>query len=79
MVLCGQWEEDAMRPNERELAAEHLSQIADEIGLELGPERLERVLGLLESAVDGVRATTELGLDGREPALVPDLGPQQDR
>jgi hypothetical protein len=66
-----------MRADERELAATRLSQIADEIGLELGPERLERLVGLLESTVDGVRAAGELGLDGHAPAFRPELGQEK--
>jgi len=63
-----------MRAEERELAATRLRQIADEVGLEVSPERLERLLGLLESTVDGVRAAGELGLEEQVPAFVPDVG-----
>ena len=63
-----------MRAEERELAATRLRQIAGEVGLELSPERLERLMGLLESTVDDVRATSELGLEEQVPAFVPDVG-----
>lgn len=63
-----------MRAEERELAATRLRQIADEVGLALSPERLERLVGLLESTVDGTRAAAELGLDETLPAFVPELG-----
>jgi hypothetical protein len=63
-----------MRADERELTATRLRQIAGEVGLELTPERLERLVGLLESTVDGVRASAELGLDEQLPAIVPELG-----
>ena len=63
-----------MRAEERALAAERLRQIADEVGLEVTDERLERLVGLLESTVDGVRAAAEPGLEECEPASVPDLG-----
>ena len=58
-----------MRSEERALAAERLRQIADEVGLEVTDERLERLVGLLESTVDGVRAAgAELDVDDYEPA-----------
>jgi hypothetical protein len=63
-----------MRADERELMATRLGEIADEIGLELTAERLESVVTLMESTVDGVRATTELGLDESPPGVVPALG-----
>jgi hypothetical protein len=63
-----------MRAEERELTATRLRQIAGEVGLELTPERLERLVALLESTVDGVRASAELGLDDQLPAFVPELG-----
>jgi hypothetical protein len=62
-----------MRADERELAALRLRQIADEVGLELNDERLERLLGLLESTVDGTRAAAELGLDELTPAFTTGL------
>ena len=67
-----------MRADERELAADRLRQIASEVGLELSDERLERLIGLLESTVDGVRASAELELSDEQPAFVPDLGDQAD-
>lgn len=63
-----------MRADERALAATRLRQIADEIGLELSAERLERLVSLMESTVDGVRAAEALGLDDVQPGLVPELG-----
>jgi hypothetical protein len=66
-----------MRVEERELAAERLRQIAGEVGLELGPERLERLVGLLESAVDGVRASAALMPEDQPPAFVPELGQEE--
>jgi hypothetical protein len=65
-----------MRAEERALAAERLRQIADEVGLEVSDERLERLVGLLESTVDGVRAAGS-ELDDCEPAFVADLGEDQ--
>lgn len=62
-----------MRADERETAAARLRQIAGEAGLELGSERLEGMMRLLESTVDGVRAAGELGLEATPPALVPNL------
>ena len=67
-----------MRAEERELAATRLRQIASEVGMELSPERLERLMGLLESTVDGTRAAAELGMDERPPALVPELGLEEE-
>jgi hypothetical protein len=62
-----------VRAEERGLAAERLRQIADEIGLELSAERLERLLGLLESTVDGTRDAAELLEHETGPAFVPAL------
>ncbi len=63
-----------MRTEERALAAERLRQIAEGIGLELSSERLERMIGLLESTVDGTRAAGAELLDPETvPAFVPDL------
>jgi hypothetical protein len=67
-------EAELMDLQERELAATRLRQIADEVGLELSPERCERMLGMLEATVDGTRAAAELGLDESSPAFLPDLG-----
>ena len=67
-----------MRAEERELAATRLRQIADEIGLEVSAERLERLVGLLESTVDGVRAADELALEEHVPALVPDVSAEEE-
>jgi ribosomal protein L12E/L44/L45/RPP1/RPP2 len=61
-----------MKADERELAARRLRQIANEIGLELHDERLDRLVHLLESTVDGVRASEELVLEEEQPAFVPD-------
>jgi len=60
-----------MKAAERELAAERLRQIADEVGLEVSAERLERLVSLLESTVDGVRAAGDLEPDEQAPAFVP--------
>jgi hypothetical protein len=62
-----------MRADERELAAIRLRQIANEVGMELTDERLERLVRLLESTVDGVRAAADLVLEEEQPAFVPDL------
>ena len=66
-----------MKADERELAVLRLRQIADEVGLELNDERLERLVGLLESTVDGTRAAAELGLDELPPAFTTELDPEQ--
>ena len=64
-----------MRAEERALAAERLRQIADEVGLEVSDERLERLVGLLESTVNGVRAAgDDLDVDDQEPASVAEVG-----
>lgn len=64
-----------MRAEERALAAERLRQIADGVGLDVSEERLERLVGLLESTVDGVRtAGQELDLDEQEPAFTTEVG-----
>lgn len=52
-----------MKADERELAALRLRQIANEIGLELPDERLDRLVRLLESTVDGVGASEDLVLE----------------
>ena len=64
-----------MKADERELAAMRLRQIANEIGLELPDERLDRLVRLLESTVDGVRTSADLVLEEEQPAFVPDLYP----
>lgn len=64
-----------MRAEERALAAERLRQIADGVGIDVSDERLERLVGLLESTVDGVRtAGQELELDDVEPAFSTEIG-----
>jgi hypothetical protein len=63
-----------MRADERELAALRLRQIADEVGLELSEERLARLVGLLESTVDGTRAAAELVVHDELPAFTTDVG-----
>ena len=64
-----------MRAEERALAAERLRQIADGVGLDVNDEGLERMLGLLESTVDGVRkAGQDLELDEHEPAFSTEIG-----
>lgn len=68
-----------MTPAERELGAAHLRLVAQEIGLDLTEERFNRLLGMLESAVDELKTADELGLDGVMPALVPDLDTEADR
>jgi hypothetical protein len=67
-----------MRAEERELAATQLRQIAEDIGLEVSAERLERLVGLLESTVDGVRAAAVLGLDEQVPAFAPDVSAEEE-
>jgi hypothetical protein len=67
-----------MRAEERRLAADRLRQIADEIGLELSPERLERMLGLLESTVDGTCEAAELLEHETPPAFAPALFQEDD-
>jgi hypothetical protein len=62
-----------MRADERELAAIRLRQIANEVGMELTDERLDGLVRLLESTVDGVRASADLVLEEELPAFVPDL------
>ena len=62
-----------MRTEERELAAERLRQIADEVGLDASPERIERLVALLESTVDGVRNAGDLDADEHAPAFVPEI------
>jgi ribosomal protein L12E/L44/L45/RPP1/RPP2 len=62
-----------MRADERELAAMRLRQIANEVGMEVSDERLDRLVQLLESTVDGVRASADLVLEEELPAFVPDL------
>jgi hypothetical protein len=67
-------ERSDMRADERELAALRLRQIADEVGLELSAERLEQLVGLLESTVDGTRSAADLELDELSPAFTTDVG-----
>ena len=62
-----------MRAEERALAAERLRQVAQEVGVDLDQARLERVMSLYESTVDGTRAAAELGTSQLEPAIVADL------
>jgi hypothetical protein len=62
-----------MQADERVLAGQRLQQIADEVGVELSPERLEQLLSLLESIVEGARSATDLDLDDTPPAFVPDV------
>ena len=67
-----------MQAEERALAATRLRQIADEIGLEVSAERLERLVNLMESTVDGVRAAEALELDEAQPGIVPELGYEEE-
>ncbi len=67
-----------MQAEERGLAAERLREIADEIGLELSADRLERLLGLLESTVDGTRDAAELLEHETPPAFAPSLFDQDE-
>jgi len=67
-----------MRPDERELTATRLRQIASEVGMELSAERLERLVELLESTVEGVRAAGELGPEERVPTSVPSPDEEQE-
>ena len=68
-----------MQEHERELAAQRLRQIAEEIGLDLSEERLASWTRLMESTVDGTRQAAALAGPEDVPAIVPDVWEAVDR
>lgn len=68
-----------MQADERALIAQRLGQIAGEAGVDLSRERLDRLVALLETALDGARAAAALAPVEAVPAFVPDIDTQADR